>query len=192
VATVEIFTGMCFLAVLAGLVFARFSRPRARFVFAEHPVVGVHQGQPTLMIRVANARHNTISQATARLWLFRAEHTMERKQLRRYYELQLDRREHPMFALTWTIFHVIDKNSPLYGMSKEDFETTEGALVLNLSGVDDSSSQQLYARQIYSGQDIRWQHHYTDITSVSPAGRLLLDYTRFHDVTPEEAPPVFP
>jgi hypothetical protein len=39
VATVEIFTGMCFLAVMTGLIFARFSRPRARFVFAEHPVV---------------------------------------------------------------------------------------------------------------------------------------------------------
>ena len=36
VATIEIFTGMCFLAVLTGLVFARFSRPRARFVFATH------------------------------------------------------------------------------------------------------------------------------------------------------------
>ena len=29
VATVEIFTGMCFLAVMTGLIFARFSRPRA-------------------------------------------------------------------------------------------------------------------------------------------------------------------
>ena len=69
VATVEIFTGMSFLAVMTGLIFARFSRPRARFVFAEHPVVTVHQGQPTLMMRVANARNNTISQANARLWL---------------------------------------------------------------------------------------------------------------------------
>ena len=36
IATVEIFTGMSFLAVMTGLIFARFSRPRARFVFAEH------------------------------------------------------------------------------------------------------------------------------------------------------------
>src|SRR6202007_906317 len=60
VATVEIFTGMSFLAVMTGLIFARFSRPRARFVFAQHPVVAVRQGQQTLMVRIANARHNTI------------------------------------------------------------------------------------------------------------------------------------
>ncbi len=187
VATVEIFTGMSFLAVMTGLIFARFSRPRARFVFARHPVVTTYQGQPTLMIRIANARHNTISQATAQLWLFRLEYTKEREEFRRYYELKLDRREHPMFSLSWTLIHVIDKNSALRGLTADDFTKAEGALVLNVGGVDDSSAQRLYARQIYSRQDIRWQHRYRDITSLSAKGRLVLDYGKFHDVVAEDA-----
>jgi inward rectifier potassium channel len=187
VATVEIFTGMSFLAVMTGLIFARFSRPKARFVFAEHPVVAMHQGQPTLMIRVANARHNTISQATARLWLFRLENTKEREKFRRYYELKLERREHPMFSLSWTLLHVIDKASAFYGMTADDFAEAEGALILNLDGVDDNSAQRLYARRIYSRRDIRWRHRYVDITSLSADGHLILDYSRFHDVTPEDA-----
>jgi inward rectifier potassium channel len=185
IATVEIFTGMCFLAVMTGLIFARFSRPRARFVFAKYPVVAVHQGRPTLMIRIANARHNTISQATARLWLFRAEHTQEGDQLRRYHELKLDRREHPMFSLSWTIFHVIDEASPLYGMSGDDLAAVNAALALNVGGVDDSSAQQLYARQLYSQHEIRWRYRYRDITSISPDGQFVLDYSKFHDITPE-------
>jgi inward rectifier potassium channel len=185
VATVEIFTGMCFLAVMTGLIFARFSRPRARFVFAQHPVVGMYQGQRTLMIRVANARHNTISQATARLWLFRIEHTKEREQFRRFYELNLDRREHPMFSLSWTLLHIIDKSSALHGLTAEDFAANEGALILTLGGVDDNSAQRLYARHIYAAHDIRWQHRYRDITSISDNGRLVLDYDNFHDVVPE-------
>ena len=187
VATVEIFTGMCFLAVMTGLIFARFSRPRARFIFAEHPVVATHQGQPTLMIRVANARQNTISQATARLWLFRLENTTERHQLRRYYELKLDRQEHPMFSLSWTIFHIIDRTSPLYGVTADDLAAANAALVLNVSGVDDNSAQHLYARAVYGQDDIRWGYRYTDITSISPEGRTLIDYNVFHDVVPEEA-----
>jgi hypothetical protein len=39
----------------------------------------------------------------------------------------------------------------------------------------------LWARQSYPHQDIRWQHHYADITSWSE-GRMLLDYEKFHDV----------
>ncbi len=186
VATVEIFTGMSFLAVMTGLIFARFSRPRARFVFARHPVVTTYQGEPTLMIRVANARHDTISQATARLWLFRLENTKEREQFRRYYELKLERSEHPMFSLSWTLLHVIDKASAFYGLTADDFAASEGALILNVSGVDDNSAQRLYARQIYSRQDIRWQHRYRDITSLSAKGRLVLDYTKFHEVVAEE------
>src|ERR1700733_14575180 len=150
IATVEIFTGMSFLAVMTGLIFARFSRPRAHFVFARHPVVTPYQDVPTLMIRIANARHNTISQATAQLWVFRLEYTKEREEFRRYYELKLDRREHPMFQLSWTLIHVIDKTSALRGLTADDFTKAEGALVLNVGGVDDSSAQRLYARHIYS------------------------------------------
>jgi inward rectifier potassium channel len=186
VATVEIFTGMSFLAVMTGLIFARFSRPRARFIFARHPIVAPHEGQPTLMIRVANARHNTISGATARLWLIRGEKTAEGQYFRRYHELHLLRRENPIFVLSWTIFHPIDAGSPLYGASPDDLAQADALLVLTISGFEDNSSQQLNARRNYSQDQIRWNHRYVDISSSADDGRTLLDYRKFHDVTPEE------
>jgi len=186
IATVEIFTGMSFLAVMTGLIFARFSRPRARFVFADTAVITRHEGRQALMIRTANARHNTISRANARLWLIRAERSREGDQLRRFYELKLDRSEHPMFVLSWMLFHIIDKDSPLYGATAFDLEEGDALFVLNVGGLDDSSAQQLYARHVYSWRDIRWNHRYKDITSVSPQGRFLLDYTKFNDVVAEE------
>ncbi len=186
VATVEIFTGMSFLAVMTGLVFARFSRPRARFIFADYPTVAPHEGQPTLMIRVANARHNIISGATARLWLIRGEPTPEGQFFRRYYELELLRAENPVFALSWTIFHPIDESSALYGASPDDLAQADALLVLTISGLDDSSAQQLNARRTYSQADIRWQHRYVDIASNADDGRLILDYAKFHEVAPEK------
>jgi inward rectifier potassium channel len=186
IATVEIFTGMSFLAVMTGLIFARFSRPRARFVFAKETVITHHEGRLALMIRTANARHDTISRASARLWLVRVERTKEGDELRRFYELKLDRSEHPVFVLSWMLFHVIDTESPLYGATTSDLADSDALLVLNIGGVDDSSAQQLYARHVYSWRDIRWQHRYRNITSVSPQGRVLLDYTKFHELVAEE------
>jgi inward rectifier potassium channel len=186
IATIEIFTGMSFLAVMTGLIFARFSRPRARFIFAKNPVVTIHQGQPTLMIRIANERNNTISQATARLWLLLLETTLEGVEYRRYHELLLDRREHPMFMLTWSIFHVIDETSPLYRMTPADLAAADAALTLNVSGVDDNSAQYLYARKLYNHQDIRWKHRYRDITSFSEQGKMVIDYSVFHEIMPED------
>ena len=145
-----------------------------------------HEGRPTLMIRLANARHNTVSRASARLWIIRAERTKEGDQLRRFYELKLDRSEHPMFVLSWMLFHVIDKDSPLHGVTASDLAEGDALLVLNVGGLDDSSAQQLYARHIYSWRDIRWHYRYKDIASVSPQGRFLLDYTKFDDVVAEQ------
>jgi inward rectifier potassium channel len=187
VATVEIFTGMSFLAVMTGLVFARFSRPRARFVFARHPVVTLYEGKPTLMIRVANARQNTVSGAMARLWLIRGELTAEQHYFRRYHELYLLRNENPVFALSWTILHPIDESSPLFGSSAQELAEADALLVLTLEGLDENSSQQLNARQTYTPDQIRWQHRYVDISSNTEDGRMLLDYGKFHEVTPEES-----
>jgi len=56
VSCAEIVCGLAFTAILMGLTFVRFSRPRAKFVFADNPVVSMHNGQPTLMVRVGNGR----------------------------------------------------------------------------------------------------------------------------------------
>ena len=185
VATTEIFVGMSLLAVMTGLIFARFSRPRARFVFAQKAIVTMHDRQPTLMIRVANARHNTLSNASATLWLIRAEQTAEGQDLRRYYPLELLRRENPVFVLTWTIFHVIDQSSPLFGQSAEDLADMDAVLVLTVAGIDDNSANELRARRGYSHDEIVWQHRYVDIMTATADGRWFVDYARFHDVTPD-------
>src|SRR5438552_231549 len=112
IATVELFTGIFSMSLMTGLIFARFSRPKPRFLFAERPVISIHDGVRTLMIRFANERHNAITHATARLWTITTETTSEGRLFRRFSELRLVRADNPILALTWTIFHVIDENSP--------------------------------------------------------------------------------
>src|SRR5437763_701758 len=129
----------------------------------------------------ASARFNMISGATARLWIIQTQQTAEGVQLRRYDQLALLRNENPVFALSWTIFHVIDEDSPLNGLTADDLAQTDAILVLTVAGIDEDSMQRLNARQTYSQQDIRWQHTYAGITTLSPAVRLLLDYRKFHD-----------
>ena len=67
--------------LMTGLVFARFSRPRARLIFARNPVVLQHDGVDTLMLRVANARNSFITEATAKLWMLGPSRTRRRRRL---------------------------------------------------------------------------------------------------------------
>src|SRR5713226_9025522 len=58
IVTLETASGLMFLAIATGLVFARFSRPTARLLFSRVPVSGAHTSQPTLALRFANQRGN--------------------------------------------------------------------------------------------------------------------------------------
>src|SRR5713226_5224684 len=89
VSAVELFTGIFSMSLMTGLIFARFSRPNARLLFADHPVISSHEGVPTLMVRLANERHNIISNASARLWLLKNVVSMEGQSLRKFFELSL-------------------------------------------------------------------------------------------------------
>jgi inward rectifier potassium channel len=62
IATIELFTGILSMSLMTGLIFSRFSRPQAPLLFAQHPVVSDHEGQQTLMIRLANEPQNLIGQ----------------------------------------------------------------------------------------------------------------------------------
>jgi inward rectifier potassium channel len=53
VAATELVCGLAFTAIPSGLTFVRFSRPRAKLIFAANPVVAMHNGKPTLMVRSA-------------------------------------------------------------------------------------------------------------------------------------------
>jgi inward rectifier potassium channel len=181
IATVELFTGIFSMSLMTGLIFARFSRPNARLLFANNPVISNHEGMPTLMVRFANERHNIIGNANARLWMFRNIQTAEGQPIRRFYELALLRNESPALALSWTLFHVLDKESPLYGMTAEDFDAADISLVVVVSGYDVVAAQTVHARKSYEHPEIRFGHRYADVLSRAEDGRVTIDYGRFHD-----------
>src|ERR1700684_1934548 len=123
VAAVELFTGIFSMSLMTGLIFARFSRPNARLLFADHPVISNYEGKQTLMVRFVNERHNIIGNATAKLWLLQNFVSKEGQSLRRFFELPLVRNEHPALALSWTLYYVLDEKSPLYGLDENDYGT---------------------------------------------------------------------
>jgi inward rectifier potassium channel len=180
----EVFTGLFFTATMLGLIFARMSRPRARLLFARVLTVGPHEGEPTLSVRVANARLNIMSSANARLWVLLSETTAEGSRFRRFVELPLLRSENPTFALSWTMLHRIDESSPLFGRTADALIQDDALIVVNITGHDESSGQAVQGRETYLASDVLFGHRYRDILSTSEDGQTLLDYSRFHDIEP--------
>ena len=180
VATVEIFIGMSGMALITGVMFARFSRPRSSVVFADHPVSHQVEGRRVLMIRMANARMNVISEASAHLRLIRDEFSPVTGHFRKIHDLRLEREQHPIFVLGWTVIHVIDDSSPLHQETTESLQASNAALILSIEGVDETTNQTQRARHYYPSQLIRWNHKYLDIFGANDGPTQHIHYSKFH------------
>jgi inward rectifier potassium channel len=181
VMTVEAAAGLLILALATGLVFARFSRPTARILFSQVAVIGPHNGRPTLAFRLANQRRNQILQAEVAVTLVRDERTEEGPLIRRFYDLKLARYRSPVFALTFTIMHEIDRDSPLADATAASLKADNTELVVTASGIDETIAQRVHARTSYLPDEILWGHRFVDVIGWTEDGSRVIDYRRFHD-----------
>ena len=184
VASLEIFVSIISVTLISGVMFARFSTPRARILFARHAVIRPIDGRPTLMLRAANARQNVIVEASAHLRLVRSGVSSEGYRIRRILDLALVREQNPVFVLGWTLMHVIDEASPLAGETHDSLAAAEALLVLTLTGIDETTGQDVAARTVYPSEALRWNHTFRDILGTDEEGHDVVDYTVFHDVDP--------
>jgi inward rectifier potassium channel len=181
VVSFEAFFGILYMATVTGVMFARFSRPYARVLFSKVAVIAPFDGVPTLMFRAANQRGNQIFDASVSVSLARQATTLEGVTMRRFDELKEQRSRSPLFALSWTIMHVIDEKSPLHGASVDQLYDMQFEILILLQGTDDTLADVIYARHSYTPDEILMGHRFVDVLSISPNGRRVVDLNRFHD-----------
>ncbi len=179
--TLEAIISLLGIAVLTGLAYARFSRPTAQVLFSRVAVVTPFQGTPTLMFRAANERRNQILEAQMRLYLTLDE-VSEGRTMRRFYDLALLRDRNPSFSLSWTALHPIDQASPLFEFSHADLRRTHAALLISLSGIDQTVGQAIHTRHTYYAGDILWHRQLKDIIHIADSGDRHIDFSAFHEV----------
>jgi inward rectifier potassium channel len=182
VATVEIITGMLSLAVITGLMFARFAKPTARALFSRVAVVAPFNGVPMLMLRVANERRNSIVEASAHLTLSKAERTLEGRAFRRFYDLKLERHRSSLFVLSWSIMHRVDESSPLFGEDAASLAAQDARLQVSITGIEESLAATVHARHDYRHDEILFGRHFVDVFRTEQDGKVYIDLARFHDV----------
>jgi inward rectifier potassium channel len=192
VVTAEAITGLTLTALATGLVFAKFSRSTARFIFSQRATIGPVNGVPTLSFRLGNLRGNSIVDAQIKVVLIRTEKTMEGKLFYRMLDLSLTRQRALSLSRSWNALHLIDAQSPLHGETPDTLAAKEVELQVQVVGLDDATMQPVHAGHRYFARDIFWGHRLADILSETPDGHLLLDLRKFQDIEPTEPTAEFP
>ncbi len=182
--TVEAILGLFGTALATGIVFAKFARPSARVSWSDVALLTKRNGVPHLVFRVANARENQIVEASIRLSVLKFEVTSEGERMRRYYDMSLLRSQNPIFAMTWTVMHPIDENSPLHGMSFDEMVQGRIEILAILTGLDSTFGQTIHARFSYAMEDIKENARFKDIVIELPDGTRQVNLDRISEWEP--------
>ena len=140
------------------------------------------------MFRVANERLSHVVEAQIRVTMLRDELTKEGEQVRKIHDLSLVRSQSPAFALTWTVLHPITSNSPLHGATSQSLRDQQVEIVVALTGIDETLSQGVHARNSYMAEEILFNARFADVFSIPPTGLRTLDLSRFHETVPVTQP----
>ena len=173
VSATEIICGLAFTAIVTGLIFVRFSKVKPKMLFADQMVINTHDGKPTLMVRIAYGRSGMMVAANARLHLVKLAKTAEGRSFRNTLELKLLRSHLPVVLLTWTVMHVIDEHSPLYGMSADDMVRDDTRAIVTVEGRDHSLASSLFDYKAYGSKSIVFNQVYQDLLQIDTHGTTM-------------------
>jgi inward rectifier potassium channel len=91
------------------------------------------------MVRVASYKNNHITdveaQATVGMYMRDGDQLV-----RRFFSLPLEIKRINSLAISWTLVHMIDEESPFYQMSHEDMKEAKMEVIFILKGFDDHFS----------------------------------------------------
>lgn len=181
--TLEIMTGLFGIALVAGLVFARFSRPMAELAFSRNAVIGPYGDRTALMFRTANLRRSQIIELSAKVIFSRFEKDPHGTRHRRFYELALERPKVAFFPLSWTIVHPIDESSPLMGVGSQACISSDAEFMVLLTGTDESFSQAVHARTSYTSPEVIWNARFKSILEVAAGDESIsIDVSRIDEI----------
>ncbi len=187
VVTIESLVGILAFAVIAGIAFARFSRPVPRIVFSEKAVIAPYRGGRGFMFRILNQRSNQLVDLEAKVLLSRRKHGGETSVDREFLSLKLERDRVVFFPLAWTIVHPIDEQSPLWDWDAEDFAECDVEFLILLNGFDETFSQTVHTRSSYKAEEIVWGARFRNMFNPpSEEGVISVDLRKLHDIEPVE------
>ncbi|GAB1857758.1 ion channel [Flavobacteriaceae bacterium MHTCC 0001] len=184
VSSVEAFVGLMFFAFATGLLYGRFSKPRAAIRFSKHIVLNNFGNNKALMFRIENDRKSTMINPRVDVTLTLTKKNSKEGYTNNFYSLDLERDNINYLLTTWTIVHEIDKQSPLYNTLYNDLVKMQGELIVMVSYYDEAFNQEVHQMYSYLLNEIKPDYKFSKAYYYNDKGEMVLDHKRFDCIEP--------
>lgn len=153
IASIEALSGLLSFAIATGLFYGRFSMPKAHVKFSENALISPYGNGTALMFRMTPYKNTNLSDAEVKVTLGMVLEE-NGKFTNKFYNLDLELSKVNVLTLSWTLVHPITENSPLYNLTKENFKSNEGEILVFFKTFDDMFSSTVVKRTSYAFSEV--------------------------------------
>ncbi len=152
IAATESIFGLLLFALATGMLYGRFSQPKAYFKFSKNALYAPFKSGVAVMFRFVPYKHRNLSDAEVKATLamkVEGDGILSNK----FYNLDLEISQVNSLTLSWTLVHVINEKSPFYNLSLEDLLATQAEILVFVKAYDESFSNFVLARTSYHASE---------------------------------------
>ncbi len=181
IAAIESIVGLLGFALATGLLYGRFSRPIARILFSKNAIIAPFKEGKAFQFRLANKiRNSQITDMSCSVTLAKFENE-KGTLIRRFIPLDLEIKNIIFFPMTWTVNHIIDENSPLFGMTENELKDAEVEFMISLNGFDDTFSQTVTSRHSFTHEELVYGAKWISVFSQNENGQTSQDLNKISE-----------
>ncbi len=183
IAAFEALIGLTSFSFITGLLYGRFSKPRASIRFSDNLIVrDFKKGERALMFRLMNSRKTIMIEPEVTVTLSLNEKNEKGQYERSFFMLELERKKIMYLPTIWTIVHPIDKESPLYNLTNSQIQKLDAGLYVLIQYHEESFGQKVYQASSYKFDQLLTDVKYTRSSSFDEDGYTVLNHQKLSEV----------
>jgi inward rectifier potassium channel len=170
--------GLLSFSFVTGLLYGRFSKPKASIQFSDNIIYRDFKDGKALMFRLMNSRTDVMINPRVRVTLAITEADKKQGYKRNFYQLKLERDHITYLPTTWTLVHEIDKESPLLKFSESELKKLNGEFLIMVSYYDQAFNEEVYRLHSYTFNELLMNVAFEKAFYYDEEGYTVLDHHR--------------
>jgi inward rectifier potassium channel len=179
IAAIESMFGLLGFALATGVLYGRFSRPKAHIRYSKHCLIAPYEDITGFMFRMANTTQNELIETEVKLIL--VKNNLETNQ-REFLPLTLEVEKISFMALSWTIVHPIDDKSPMYKLTAEDLIKADAEFMILFKAINDTYSDTVYSRTSYKGHELIENAKFKPLQRTQRGNKVTVDLRKLNEI----------
>ena len=190
VAATESLLGLMMFAIATGLMYGRFSQPKAYIQYSNNALIAPFKNGTALMLRFAPYKKHQLSEVEVKVTLALPE--LENGNLRtHFYNMELEISKANALALNWTIVHPINEKSPFYKLTREEISNSGAEVLVYIKAYDEGYANTVISRSSYIMDELVFGARFVMMYGADEEGKhTVLDHSKLHLYEQVELPGV--